>query len=140
MRRAKIGFFPKQEMEGKHSTKRPWIEGAPDEDGMQCEKEVTGHCKNSFDNTTGIKGQRAIAKMTVFAKWHAAGVVQLLQEEDNPLECDNLAVDTESLLSREHLQLMVTHLPRKNGGKTTEEASVPGTCRLCTLYLGSANP
>ena len=66
--------------------------------------------KPNAKRETGIKGYRAIAQMSVFATWYAAAVVPLLQGEDDPMECDNLAVGAERGVNSEHLQLTVTHL------------------------------
>ena len=44
--------------------------------------------KPNAKRETWIKGHRAIAQMSVFETWYAAAVVPLLQEEDDPMECD----------------------------------------------------
>ena len=62
-----------------------------------------------------------------------------LQEKDDPMECNNLAVGAQRGVHSEHLQLMVTHLlrekPQKMAGKQLKRCRCQARAVYRTLYL-----
>ena len=62
---------------------------------------------------SGLRGQ-AIAMMSVLAKWYAAVVVGLLQEEPEPVEWRELYVGAEIGVSCEHVQALSTNIPQRH--------------------------
>ena len=76
-----------------------------------------------------IREFRAIALMSMLAKWYAAVVVGLLQEEEEPVEWRRLHVGTERRVSCEHLQAPLTNVQQKGwvgSGILQVPCNVPG--------------
>ena len=62
----------------------------------------------------GIRGFRAIALMSVLAKWCAALVVGLQHEELEPIESKQLHVEAERGINCEHMQAVLTNIPQRH--------------------------
>ena len=58
----------------------------------------------------GLYGFRAIALLSVFSKWYATVLVDMLHDEKEPSELKRLHVGAERGVNCEHMQALVTHM------------------------------
>ena len=95
--------------------------------------------KNLMRNRKGIRGFRAIALLSVFSKYYIAVLVDLLHEEEEPIEWKKLHVGAERSVNCEHMHVTMTNLLQKhwewqeNRNKSWE----PGKFSYRTMYRAS---
>ena len=85
----------------------------------------------------GLRGFRAIALLSVFSKWYATVLVDMLNEEKEPPEWKRLHVGAERAVNCEHMQALVTNIFQRHW-EWQEDRRVdlqPGHFRYITLPL-----
>ena len=58
----------------------------------------------------GLRGFRAIALLSVFSKWYTTVLVDMLHDEQEPIEWKGLHVGAEKGVNCEHMQALVTNI------------------------------
>ena len=86
-----------------------------------------------------IRGFRAIALMSVWAKWYCAVLVEMLHEEEEPSEWKLLNVGAERGVYCKHMQALLTNVLQRHWvwSEYRREAWVLGTIWYRTAYVAS---
>ena len=88
----------------------------------------------------GLRGFRAITLLSVFSKWYATVLVDMLHEEKEPIDWWNLHVGAEREVHCEHTQALVTNIFQRHG-EWQEDRRVdlqPGRFRHNTAFVWQA--
>ena len=87
----------------------------------------------------GLRGFRAIALLSVSSEWYTTVLVDLLHEEQEPVEWRKLHVGAESGVNCEHMQALVTNIFQRDS-EWLEDRRIdlqPGSYRYNTAFMAS---
>ena len=87
----------------------------------------------------GLRGFRAIALLSVFSKWYATVLVDMLRDEKEPSEWKRLHVEAERGVNCEHMRALVTNIFQRHW-EWQEDRRVdlqPGRFRYNTAFMAN---